>query len=61
VGGRKLLRLSFLDRSGPAWFTIWLDPASYRTRRVTMTAQAHFMREAYSEFDRAAAITAPRR
>jgi hypothetical protein len=61
VGGRKLLRLSFLDRSGPAWFTIWIDPATYRTRRVTMIAQAHFMREAYGAFDRTAAITAPRR
>jgi copper transport protein len=61
VAGRKLLRLSFLDRSGPAWFTVWIDPATYRTQRVTMIAQAHFMREAYGAFDRTAAIKAPRR
>jgi copper transport protein len=60
VGGRKLLRVSFLDRAAPAWFTIFVDAATYRTRRVDMIAQAHFMRQANRAFDHAPAIETPR-
>jgi copper transport protein len=57
---RKVLRISFLDRSAPAWFTILVDAATYRTTRVDMVAQAHFMHQANRAFDRAARISAPR-
>jgi hypothetical protein len=60
IDGRKVLRISFLDRSAPAWFTILVDAATYRTTRVDMVAQAHFMHQANRDFDRGAAIKAPR-
>jgi hypothetical protein len=60
VGGRKVLRVSFIDRSTPAWFTIFVDSATYRTTRVDMVAQAHFMRQANRSFNRGAPIEAPR-
>jgi Copper resistance protein D len=60
VDGRKVLRISFVDRSTPAWFTIFVDAATYRTTRVDMVAQAHFMHQANRGFNRGAAIRAPR-
>jgi hypothetical protein len=60
VHGRAVWRVSFLDRSTPAWFTIFVDTASYRTMRVDMVAQAHFMRQANRGFDRATSIDPPR-
>ena len=44
VDGRPVWRVSFLDRSTPAWFTIFVDRATYRTLRVDMVAQAHGVR-----------------
>jgi copper transport protein len=60
VAGRKVLRVSFLNRSTPAWFTIFVDATTYRTTRVDMVAQAHFMRQENQGFNRGAPIEAPR-
>ncbi|MFL5841007.1 MAG: copper resistance D family protein, partial [Thermoleophilaceae bacterium] len=59
--GRPVWRVSFLDRSTPAWFTIFVDAATYRTLRVDMVAQAHFMSQANRGFNRATSIDAPPR
>jgi copper transport protein len=61
LAGRRVWRVSFLDRSTPAWFTIFVDAATYRTARVDMVAQAHFMRQANSGFNRATPVEAPRK
>jgi hypothetical protein len=57
--GRRLWRVSFLDRSTPAWFEILVDTATYRTVRVEMVAQSHFMRQSNSDFNRAVSIEVP--
>jgi hypothetical protein len=59
IDGRPVWRVSFLDRSTPAWFTIFVDRATYRTLRVDMVAQAHFMSQANRAFNRAARIQPP--
>jgi putative heme iron utilization protein len=53
-------RISFLDKSTPAWFTIFVDRGDARTLRVDMIAQSHFMQQTNSGFDHGAAIVAPR-
>jgi copper transport protein len=59
--GRPVWRVSFLDRSTPAWFTVFVDTATYRTLRVDMVAQAHFMRQANRGFNQSTPIEAPRK
>jgi copper transport protein len=60
VRGRPVWRISFLDKSTPAWFTIFVDRNDDRTLRVDMIAQSHFMQQTNGGFDRGAAIVAPR-
>jgi copper transport protein len=57
--GRPVLVVAFLDPSGPAWFTIRVEPRTGRTLDVRMTAAAHFMRLRYSGFDAPAEIRPP--
>jgi hypothetical protein len=60
VDGRAVWVVSFANPRVPAWFTAWIDRASYRTLRLRMTAAAHFMRHRYLEFDRPLQIQPPR-
>ena len=43
VNGRQVWIVSFVDPRIPAWFTAWIDRATYRTLRLRMTAAGHFM------------------
>jgi hypothetical protein len=47
VAGRKLVRVSFLDPSTPAWFTVTAEARTNAVRRIDMVAPAHFMRDVY--------------
>jgi hypothetical protein len=60
VGGRPVWVVSFANPTVPAWFTVWIDRATYRTLRLRMTAAAHFMFHRYSGFDRPLRIRPPR-
>ena len=60
VGGRPVWVVSFANPSTPAWFTAWIDRATYRPLRLHMTAAAHFMTHRYLEFDRPLRIEPPR-
>jgi hypothetical protein len=60
VGGRPVWVVSFANPSTPAWFTAWIDRATYRPLRLHMTAAAHFMTHDYTGFDRPLQITPPR-
>lgn len=51
VDGKPVWVVSFLDPATPAWFTAWIDRASYRTLRLEMVATAHFMRDRDGPFD----------
>lgn len=51
IGGRPVWIASFFDPRLPAWFELFVDPASSRLLALHMTAQAHFMRHRYSRFD----------
>ncbi len=59
VRGRAVWRISFVDPSVPAWYTILVDKQSGRTLELWMTAAAHFMHHVYAGFDRPLSITAP--
>lgn len=59
VGGRPVWVVSFANPSTPAWFTAWIDRATYRPLRLHMTAAAHFMTHRYLEFDRPLRIEPP--
>ena len=59
VDGKRALVVSFLVRSVPAWFTIWIDERSDRLLRLRMTAAAHFMLHSYRDFDAAPPIRPP--
>jgi hypothetical protein len=60
VAGRPVWIVSFVNPSTPAWFTAWIDRATYRPLRLHMTAAAHFMTHDYLEFNRRLAIRPPR-
>jgi hypothetical protein len=60
VDGRPVWIVSFVNPSTPAWFTAWIDRATYRPLRLHMTAAAHFMTHDYLEFNRPLAIRPPR-
>lgn len=60
VAGRPVWRISFVDRSVPAWYTASIDKRTHRTLALEMTAPAHFMRHAYSGFDDPLSIQPPR-
>jgi len=59
VAGRPVWRISFVDRSVPAWYTLSIDKRTQRTLELEMTAPAHFMRHAYSGFDEPLSIRPP--
>jgi copper transport protein len=59
VGDRPVWRISFVDRSVPAWYTVSLDVRTGRTLELDMTAAAHFMHHVYSGFDEPLSITPP--
>ena len=52
--------MSFANPTTPAWFTAWIDRATYRPLRLHMTAAAHFMTHRYLAFNRPLAIAPPR-
>jgi copper resistance protein D len=60
VGGRPVWRVSFVDRSVPAWYTLSIDKQTFRTLALRMTAPAHFMRHVYSGFDAPLSVERPR-
>ena len=60
VGGRPVWVVSFANPSTPAWFTVWIDRATYRPLRLHMTAASHFMTHDYTAFDRPLRISPPR-
>jgi hypothetical protein len=59
VDGRPVWRVSFVDRSIPAWYTIAVDRRTGRTLELEMTAAGHFMRHVYSGFDEPLSIVPP--
>jgi hypothetical protein len=60
VDGRPVWVVSFANPTTPAWFTAWIDRATYRPLRLRMTAAGHFMTHRYVAFDRPLKITPPR-
>ncbi len=47
VGGRPVVRVSFVDPATPAWYTVSADPRTLRLAQIEMVATAHFMRDTY--------------
>jgi hypothetical protein len=60
VGGHPVWVVSFANPNTPAWFTAWIDKASFRPLRLRMTAAAHFMLHRYVAFNQPLTIKAPR-
>jgi hypothetical protein len=60
VAGKPVWVVSFANPTTPAWFTAWIDRATYRPLRLRMTAAAHFMAHRYVAFNRPLTITPPR-
>jgi hypothetical protein len=59
VDGRPVWRISFVDRSVPAWYTVAIDVRTGRALELDMTAAAHFMHHLYSGFDTPITIAPP--
>jgi copper transport protein len=59
VGGRRVELASFYDSRLPAWFVLSIDPVTGRLLALRMTAQAHFMRHRYTDFDAPVRIVPP--
>ena len=60
VAGRPVWVVSFANPTTPAWFTAWIDRATYRPLRMSMTAAAHFMTHRYLAFNQPLTIAPPR-
>ena len=60
VAGRPVWVVSFANPTTPAWFTAWIDRATYRPLRMRMTAAAHFMTHRYLAFNQPLTIAPPR-
>ena len=60
VAGRPVWVVSFLNPTTPAWFTAWIDRATYRPLRLRMAAAAHFMTHRYLAFNQPLTIAPPR-
>ena len=60
VAGRPVWVVSFINPTTPAWFTAWIDRATYRPLRLRMTAAAHFMTHRYLAFNQPLTIAPPR-
>jgi hypothetical protein len=60
VGGTPTSwRVTFYDPRLQAWFELWIDRRTLRTRELRMTATAHFMRDRYGPFDAPLEIEPP--
>jgi hypothetical protein len=59
VDGRPVWVVSFADPTIPAWFTAWIDRATYRTLQLRMTAAGHFMFHRYLRFNAPLRIVPP--
>lgn len=57
--GRGALKVTFFDPRIPAWFTIALDRKTLRTLDARMVATAHFMHDAYRDFNATPEIHPP--
>jgi copper transport protein len=60
LGGRPVSIVSFFDPRIPAWFELWIDRRTSRLHALHMTAEAHFMRHRYGDFDAPFQIRPPR-
>ncbi len=60
VRGRPAWVVTFLQPGVPAWFTLWVDKATYRPLELRMVAQVHFMHHLYHDFNAAPPIRPPR-
>ena len=60
LGGKPVWIVSFVNPDTPAWFTAWIDRATYRPLRLRMTAAAHFMTHRYVAFNQPLTIAPPR-
>ena len=58
--GRRVVTVSVLARSLPAWFTIDFDARTLRPLSLRMTAAAHFMHNSYTSFNSGPPIVPPR-
>ena len=52
-------RVSFFDPQLNAWFELWIERQTLRTRELRMTATAHFMHDVYGPFNGPARINPP--
>jgi hypothetical protein len=57
---RRVVTVSLLAPSLPAWFTIDFDARTLRPLSLKMTAAAHFMHNSYTSFNSGAEIRPPR-
>ena len=60
LDGRRVVTISLLARSVPAWFTIDFEAETLRPLALRMTAAAHFMHNAYTGFNSGPKIKPPR-
>ena len=60
LDGRRVVTISLLARSVPAWFTIDFEAGTLRPLALRMTAAAHFMHNAYTGFNSGPKIRPPR-
>jgi len=51
--------VSFFDPQLQAWFELWIDRGTLRTRELRMTATAHFMHDVYGPFNGPVTIKPP--
>jgi hypothetical protein len=58
-GTKTAWRVSFFDPKTPGWYELTIDKRSLRTLEMRMFAEAHFMHDRYSGFNRPVAITPP--
>jgi hypothetical protein len=59
VRGQPVWLVSFFDPTIPAWFEVAIAKSTARSLDVHMMATAHFMDDAYGQFDGAPPITPP--
>ena len=60
IDSRRVVVVSLLDRSLPAWFTIRFDAHTLHPVSLDMTAAAHFMHHDFLSFNRPVPIRPPR-
>jgi hypothetical protein len=60
IAGRPVERVSFLDPTLPAWFTVSANPQTHELVRIDMVAAAHFMRDEYHGLDVPVNVRPPR-